>query len=192
MQFERLRPEEVELDSQSQIDLKIAVAPLLDLMDISGYTYLFSDYHDTPRLKETITMVWDEYIDQNTKRIQFLAGAVLLTESAFESAHRSINRTRWKQIIQQRLEDVEHQEVTRSRDIPLIGSEVVIMHKSPLVRIFAKDRPFLPFDGIDIFLAKYVRQRENGKDLDFGRRRSRNVEEAIERENDRYTEVERS
>ena len=192
LQFERLRPEEVELDSQSQIDLKIAVAPLLDLMDISGYTYLFSDYHDTPRLKETITMVWDEYIDQNTKRIQFLAGAVLLTESAFESAHRSINRTRWKQIIQQRLEDVEHQEVTRSRDIPLIGSEVVIMHKSPLVRIFAKDRPFLPFDGIDIFLAKYVRQRENGKDLDFGRRRSRNVEEAIERENDRYTEVERS
>ena len=192
LQFEQLRPEEVKLDWQSQADLKIAVAPLLDMMDISGYAYLLSDYHDTPCLKETIITVWNEYIDQNIKRIQLLAGAVLLTESAFEIAHRSINRTRWKQIIQQRLKDVERQEVTRSRDISFIGSEFVIMHKSPLVRIFAKDHSFLPFDGIDIFLAKYIRAREDGKDLDFGRRRSRNIEEAIERENNRYTEGEES
>ena len=37
LQLEQLRSEEGASDSQRQADLKIAVAPLLDLIDISGY-----------------------------------------------------------------------------------------------------------------------------------------------------------
>ena len=58
LQFEQLKPKEVKLDRQSQNDLKIAVAPLLDLMEISGYAYLLSDYHGTPCLKEAVVKVW--------------------------------------------------------------------------------------------------------------------------------------
>ena len=186
LQFERLKPKEVKLDRQSQNDLKIAVAPLLDLMEISGYAYLLSDYHDTLCLKETIVKVWDEYLDQNSTQLQlkFFAAAVSLTESAFETAHRSINRTRWKQTIQQLLKNLERQEVPPGPGIRHTYSppETVAIHKSPLVRIFARDG-FLGFsyhgDGIDIFLAKYVRQREDGKNLDFGTRRNRDIAEDI-------------
>ena len=193
LQFEQLRPEEVELDSQSETDLKIAVAPILDLMEISGYSYLLSDYHDTPSIKEIVVKVWDEYLDQNPARwIQFLAGAVSLTESTFEIAHRSTNRTRWGQIVQRLLENLERREVINSRNIPFSEPKTVIIHKSPLVRIFAENSDFSLFDGIDIFIAKYIRQREDGEDLDFGRRQNRNLEEAIEIENNRYMEPEES
>ena len=45
---------------------------------------------------------------------------------------------------------------------------------------------FGPFrDGIDIFLAKYLRKREDEKGLSFGRLRDEGIEEEIEREQQR-------
>ena len=189
LQFEQLKPREAKLDWQSQIDLKIAVAPLLDLMDISGYAYLLSDYYDTTCLKEAIVQVWNEYLDQDSAQslLQFLAAAISLSESALEIAHRGINRTRWLQIIQRRLRDVERQEVDLDYGDILGGTETVVIHKSPLVRVFAKDCFGLSYDGIDIFIAKYVRQREGGQNLNFSRLRYRDMGEAIRREESRDT-----
>lgn len=112
LQFERLRPKEAKLDWRTEIDLKVAFAPLLDLMDISGYMYLFSDYHDAPYLKEIVAKEWDEYLDQDStkQKLQVFALAVSLTESAVELAHRSIIRTGWKQTVVRRLKDVERRE----------------------------------------------------------------------------------
>ena len=60
----------------------------------------------------------------------------------------------------------------------------VPIHQSPLVRIFAgRSQPFsyMPYDGIDIFIAKYIRDQQNGNSLDFGWRR-RDLREEIRRE----------
>ena len=187
LQYDRLRPQDVESDWQRQTDIKIAVAPLMDLMDISGYAYLLSDYHDTPRLQELIANTWDEYLKQDAaNRIQFLAEAVSLTESAFEIAHRGVNRTRWQQILEQRLKNVERREVAWDIDGPFRNFDSDIKHKSPLVRIFARDIPMTLYDGIDVFLSKYIRQRSEGKDMNFGEGRYRDLEEEIERENRCY------
>lgn len=189
LQYNRLRPEEITLPLRMERDMKIAVAPLLDLMDISGYAYLLADYHDAPCLKESIVNTWDEYLEQDsgTLPLEFFASAVTLTESAFEIAHRSINRTRWKQIIQRQLRDVERQEISPGQEDLFGETETVVIHESPLVRIFARNDDFLFYDGIDIFLAKYIRQRADGENLDFGRTRSRDLEEAIRREEIRAT-----
>ena len=53
LQYENLCPKEEGTDWQTQNNLKIAAAPLLDLMDISGYACLLSDYHETPRPEGT-------------------------------------------------------------------------------------------------------------------------------------------
>ena len=189
LQYNRLRPKENTLAPQMEIDMKIAVAPLLDLMDISGYVYLLSDYHNAPCLKDLIVNTWDEYFNQDsgTLPLEFFAHAVLFTESAFEIAHRSVNRTRWKQIIQHRLKDLERQEIYRGGGGILGGVETVVIHESPLVRIFAGEYGSLFYDGIDIFIAKYVRQREGGENLDFGRAPDRDLEEKIRREENRDT-----
>ena len=194
LQFERLKPENADLDWQRRINLKVAVAPLLDLMAISGYAYLFSDYHDNPCLKKTIITEWNDYLAKefSEQRLQLLAAAVTLTESAFELPHRSMNRSQWQQTMQQRLRDNERREVFSHEDGPFAWSETVVEHKSPLVRMFARNQLGSFYDGIDIFLAKYVRQRDDGKDLHFGRRRDRNFEDAIERENKQYMKAEES
>ena len=188
LQCERLRPQENMPQWQLENKLKIAVAPLLDLMDLSGYAYLFSEYHDTPCLKATVAKVWDEYLDQDSvqSELQFLAAAISLTESAFEIAHRGINRTKWMQVIERRLSSVERQEVDVDYGGLLSDTETVVIHESPLVRVLARNRE-LSYDGIDIFLAKYVRQREDGINLDFGGARRRDIEEAIRREENRDT-----
>ena len=191
LQFDKLRSEECGTDWQNLNNLKIAAAPLLDLMDMSGYVYLLSDYHDDHLLKEPIVKAWDKYFneEQENQRLQSLAAAVSLSESGFEIEHRGINRTRWKQMIQRRLSDVERQEIPPyPTQIIQTEPDTIPVHNSPLVRIFARDFDFLSYDGIDIFLAKYIRQYENGGNLDFGwRRNRRNLEEDINREENQDT-----
>ncbi len=194
LEFERLRPKELASGWQSLTDVKIAVAPLLDLMDISGYTYLLSDYHETPRLKEPIVEVWDIYFsgESGSQRLYSLAAAVSLTESAFEIAHRSTHRVRWKQIIQSLLRELERQELPFNDRYTTISGilpdrENVVVHNSALVRVFAKNLDFLFYDGIDVFIAKYVRHRADGENVDFGRHNYRDLEEAIRREESRDT-----
>ena len=189
LQFDKLRSEESETDRQNLNNLKIAAAPLLDMMDMSGYAYLLSDYHETSRLKEPIVKAWDKYLneDQENHRLQSLAAATSLSESGFEIEHRSINRTRWKQMIERLLRNVERREIPPDPNRITVDPvpHTVPIHESPLVRIFARDPDFLYYDGIDIFLTKYIRQRENGENLDFGSRRHRRLleEDIIAEEN---------
>ena len=198
LQFERLRSEQGTSDWQRQSNLKIATDPLLDLMDMSGYVYLLSDYHDGPRLKDPIVKAWDGYLDQDSaeSRLQFLAAIVSFSESVFGTGPRDINRTRWKQMIQQRLSDVEREEIPSHPNRITIDPEprTVPVHESALVRIFAgRSQPFhyMPYDGIDIFIAKYIRQQEVGENLDFGWRR-RDLREEIRREENRAARNEES
>ena len=196
LQYENLCPKEEGTDWQTQNNLKIAAAPLLDLMDISGYACLLSDYHETPDLKEPILTAWDTYLnaEAENRTLQILAVTVWLSESDFEIGHRSTLRTRWKQIIQRLLTDVEREEVDLGAGVPYIlsGSETDPVHNSSLVRVFAKNLDFLFYDGIDVFIAKCVRHREGGENLDFGRPGYRDLKEAIRREENRDVEYEES
>ena len=181
LEFEKLKPEETGSDRRSQTDLKIAVSPLLDLMDMSGYAYLFSDYHDAQGLKNPIVKTWDNYLNQDsaTSRLRFLAATISLSGSVFGTVPRDQNRGKWMQMIRQRLSDVERQELppTPGRRTVQAYSDTVPVHKSPLVVIFAGHFSF--WDGIDIFIAQYVRQREGGENLDFGHLRRRDLREEI-------------
>ena len=191
LQFDKQRSKQMETDWQNLNNLKIAAAPLLDLMDISGYAYLLSDYHGTSHLKEPIIQAWNKYLSEEpeSQRLQFLAAGVSLGESGFEIEHRGINRTRWKQMIQRLLANVERQEIPPDPNRITIDPEpdTVPVHESALVRVFARNLDFLSYDGIDIFLAKYIRQREGGENLDFGWKRRRDLEEDIRSEENRDT-----
>lgn len=197
LQFEQLRTEEAASERQQQVNLKFAVDPLLDLMDMSGYVYLLSEYHDTSSIKPSIIKAWDEYFnhDQGQVRLQFLANAVSLSGAIFGTAPRDINRTRWKQIISQRLSDVEREEIPPHPNRITIDPEprTVPVHQSPLVKIFARHPSYIRlYDGIDIFIGMYIRQREDGENLNFGWRRRRDLREEICREENRAARNEES
>ena len=124
--------------------------------------------------------------ESESSLLQSLAAAVSLSESGIEIEHRSTLRSRWNRIIHEQLRDVERQEVPFGgvRHI-LTETQTVPVHDSPLVRVFARNLDFLFYDGIDIFIAKYVNQREGGASLDFGWKRRRELEEQIRREENR-------
>jgi len=189
LQFEKLRSKDLEADWQNPNNLKIAAAPLLDLLDISGYVYLLSDYHSAPLLKGPIVKAWDTYFNEESEnqRLQLLTAAVSLSESGIEIEHRSTLRTRWKLIIRSLLENVEREEIPSDpyRRTIQFESDTIPVHKSPLIRVLARHLDFLNYDGIDIFIAKFLRKREGGENLDFGWKRRRDLEEEIRREENR-------
>lgn len=185
LRYQQLRPETTEPTSHIEHDVKVACAPLLDLMDISGYTFLMSDYHDEPRLKQPIIKEWSHALTKNPPMLSLkgLAAVVSLSEAGFALPHRSMNRIRWQQTVSGYFRGVESQEILGRR---YIVPETVVKHDSSLIRTFAQ---FLDwhdlYDGMDIFVVKYILQCEDGEDLDFGERR-RSFHKALEREDKRY------
>ena len=170
LQFNKLRPTTSDTDWYAQQDFKIATAPLLDLMDISGYAKLMADYHDNVVLWETVTQAWNKYLEEREQSpLPLLAGAVAFTEGDFGIIpHRSVLRTSWKQKIMNALRNVPRREVYGIR---AITSDTEIDHESVLVRIFAGEFQVSTYDGIDVFINFYLRNCEGGESLDFGRNR---------------------
>jgi len=186
MQFEKLRPRKKDTDWRTQIDIKVASAPLLDLMDVSGYARLLADYHDNDLLWNEVTKVWDEHLngEHAEMRMKILAGAVSITDAGFELAHRSGLRTAWQSRVEHQLADVPRKDAYYKGTL---ASYTIIQHQSPLVRIFAEDSMGSFHDGIDIFIALYLRGQSEAKELDFGWRR-RDFVEALDREKERYSQ----
>ncbi len=187
LKFNTLRPKLKATDWRAQQEFKIAAAPLLDLMDISGYACLLADFHKNPDLWQEITTTWDEYLDkeQTSNPINLLAAAIGITEAMFEIPYRSTLCINWKQRVEHSLASLPRREVFRRG---VMRHDSIVIHKSPLVRIFARERHGSFHDGIDIFISLYLKKRSNGSDLDFGRRR-RDLEDSIKREEMRYSEM---
>lgn len=178
IQFDKLRPTTDFTDWRTQQDFKVAAAPLLDLMDVSGYAQLMADYHENKDLWDIVTGAWGKYLAQkgSGSPLPLLAIAVTITESAFEIAHRSGLRLNWNQRIKERLADVPRHDVS-GRGFRL---DTVIDHESALVRIFAGAGHLSYYDGISVFISFYLRSLKGGDDLDFGQRRQ-NLQKALER-----------
>lgn len=180
LRFESLRPKGTNTDWRAQQDFKIAAAALLDVMDVSGYAKLLSEFHGNNALWKIVTSAWDAYLAKNREQspLQLLAIAIAFTEMAFEIPHRAVLRTTWRQRVEQQMAVVPRHEVFYRGSL---SSGIVINHESALIRLFAREPYGSFYDGIDVFIAYYLRYVEGGGGLEFGTRR-RDLRESIERE----------
>lgn len=180
MRFDSMRPKDAKTDWRAQQDFKIAAAALLDVMDLSGYAKLLSAFYGSDALWEIVTKAWDSYLAKNQERspLPILAIAIAFTEAGFEIPHRAVLRTTWKQKIERKLAIVPRHEVFHPSSL---GSDTVIDHESALIRLFAQEPYGSLHDGIDVFIAYYLRRVEGAGELDFGGRR-RDLRESIEEE----------
>jgi hypothetical protein len=176
LQFNRILARASELDWRVDVAVKVAVAPVLDLMDLSGYAILFSELYSDESISDLILREWSNYLDAAdpaapASRASFLATAISLTDSAFELAHRSSIRMSWRQKVSQRLRQLERRPASR-RGRGVFWDETVVMHDSPVIRVYA-DNEAIMYDGIDLFIEVCLRTRDDGKELKFGRRHGR-------------------
>lgn len=180
IRFDSLRPKTALMDWRAQQEYKIASAPLLDLMELSGYAKLMADYHNNGQLWQIVVNAWNEYFVERGEEspLPLLAGSIAFTEGAFEIPHRGVLRTNWKMRISHRLSDVPRHEVFSRH---FIGSHAEIDHDSALIRIFAREPHGSFHDGIDIFITFYLRAKEGENQLEFGRKR-RDLQDSLDRE----------
>ena len=175
-------------EGDEEFDAKIATAPTLDLLEISGYAYLFSEYYDSPRLKEPIEVEWNTYLDdtQSAKqRLDYIAAVLSFNLHPLLWPHRQTIRLGWEQTVSNHLGKLWSQDRNEYTSVGFPNLRTSVHHKSPLVRAYVKSvrMGFISsYHGVDIFLAEYIRKRPEGKSLDLGEVRSKDFEEEIEKE----------
>ena len=135
--FDDLKPTTDLSDWRAQQELQVALAPLLDLMDLSGYACLMADFHNKAQLWTEIKAVWDRYLDgtQGAQRAALLGAGVSLTEGTFAIPHRGLLRTRWQQRIERTLNQLPRREIYIGS---VLVSHTLVLHSSSLVRLFAR------------------------------------------------------
>ena len=114
-QFEKLKPHGPVNEWRTQIGFKMAAAPLIDLMELSGYGFLFSELHGQRELWEVIKGIWDEFLDADTgqEKGAIFSASIGLTESAFELPHRATLRARWHSEVTRKLRLLNKEETHR-------------------------------------------------------------------------------
>lgn len=192
LQYDRLLPKEEMSEWNQRIALSVAAAPILDLLDLSGYAFFFSEYHQNPQLLNPIIEGWDSFLAARNSSglppiIPIFGAALTLTESTFGLPHRSVLRTQWKMTATKRTHGLERMRV--DFEYGFYRSETIAVHPSPLVRLFAEDDYGFMFEGTDIFLHRYLLSQEGSEGVEFGKHSHRDIARAIESNERNYEKL---
>lgn len=186
---EKLKPSSNNQDWVIEHELRVAITPVIDLIDISGYAKLLSKYYNNEIYWETVKNTWNSYFENHTIEPKYFAFVIATYTSWIGISHRSVNRIGWKQKIEGLFEKLSSKEFYRTVDgIDIFSPIIIIEHKNPLVRIFAKRGNFNHNfnDGIDIFITYFFRKLKDSKKLNFGRRDNKDLQKDVEHEKDFY------
>lgn len=186
MCFQNLRPKSTSTDWRAQNEIKIAAAVLVDVIALSGYARLMSDYHANNQLWEIVVAAWDKYFESKDEAslLPLFLGAIAISDGILELPHRSVLRTSWQMKVNNRLSDIpSHEEFSEGT----FSSDTIIDHDSALIRVFTQGRYGSFHDGIDIFIAFYLRHKDGAEDHNFGQK-GRDLQDSIDREEMRSQE----
>ena len=179
--FDSLRPKpNVTFESDSGA-FAIACAPILDLLEISGYAILLSEFYAKPALAEKVVSTWEKYLSSGAEPhpVRTIAAAIHLGNPLGFLPHRGTVRINWRMAVAQKLRSLPHRRVVRGRDF--IAVDEVPVHDSPLVRVVAADRTGMFYMGVDIAIERLLKSVPVGSEVDFGRSH-RDLGRAIQRE----------
>jgi hypothetical protein len=176
LQFQELRPEGSIENWHVEQSMKVALAPLIDLMEVSGYSFILAGFHRDNDLKEAITSIWDAYFaSDRPEKLSWINAVINFSQGSLEIPYRALIRTSWKSQVEQLMRTLPEVRVPpRRSDLPPIMAlgqdERIIDHPNALVRIFGE--PMGPmFEGCDVFISEYLRVLPESAQLNFGSRR---------------------
>jgi len=186
--FDELRPRSAPEDWRVQQELRVAIAPLLDLMELSGFARLYGDFHQINELWDVVKGIWDSYLSEEETFFpaELFATAVGITNSTFEIPHRGLLRTNWQLRVMHDLRNLPKKRVREELWMGIPGEpKNTISHSSPLVRVFAGDVYGSFYDGIDIFVSLYLRDKLGEKFPDVIPK-FKDLKDAIRREEENF------
>lgn len=178
--FERLKPSTSELDIWAEQRLHVAAAPVLDLLELSGYAKLLAELQRKEEIWIAIRSSWDVFLENTPNALAWLAAITRFGEPSMQIPHRGVLRTNWEMRVQ-----FELRKLPRRREVvggTGLSVHEVVEHASALVR-YAAEYEFLR--GKDIFVALYLAKRPGAESVEWGRTPSQ-LDESLRREEERY------
>ncbi len=143
-------------------------APIIDLLTISGYARVYSEFHGNDALWDAVRTLWDRWLKENDQRLRVIDAMVSIERDAFALQPRAILRTQWEMRLRAALEALPRREPTSP------WREGRIDHVSPLIRALSPiGGLFVSYSALDVFTALYLQERPGADDFDFGVRGSR-------------------
>lgn len=165
--FDQLSPKGSATELRVENEFKIASAALLDLMDVSGYAKLLAEFHSNNALWEEVKKSWSAFFgSENQKaKLALFSAVITLNEGGFSIPHRATVRSSWQRKVERLLANIpRHRRFRRGS----MGEDVLIKHESALVRVFASEHIGGFYDGIDVFVATYLKALGDSNVVDFG------------------------
>ena len=185
-QTKKLMPSNIKEDYIRENMTKIALSPIFDVMDLSGFCILMSEYHNNHKMRMTVNACWNRYFgdskNTDSKTIDFIFAILVSYDSPYDISHRNQHRFRWRSIINEKF---IHE--INSRPVAEVGSffsENLKLHNSPLVRYCASDKASMRYTGIDIFYTYILKERLLDERLGFLKRRD--IEDEVNNEVEFY------
>jgi hypothetical protein len=168
--------------------MQIAVAPIIDLIDVSGYALLISDYCENKDIENSVQKVWDDYLNTEKKaRLEQLAAILTYSEGFFASLpYRSILRQKWFQQIHDYLQQNVKVEQDWYQPRGALGYQErrKVSHSSPLIQAFLSRTMGLSFEGDNIFIDRYLSKIPESEGLSFSHKQG-NIDDILSREEKR-------
>jgi hypothetical protein len=180
--FEKMKPSTPKFDVWTEQRLQIAAAPVLDILELSGYGKLLGELHADEQIWAAVSSVWEQFLQKNPGTLPWLAAIITGGTPRLQIPHRGLVRTNWSMRVQQELGNLPRRRSLRGGVGSIFGSDIVI-HTSPLVRYCAKYRFY---KGRDIFAALYLSKQPGTEGLEWGHE-ARDLRESLRREEESYS-----
>ncbi|GAB1360684.1 hypothetical protein MASR1M31_25070 [Porphyromonadaceae bacterium] len=162
-------------DMPSNLSLPAFIEPIIDLCELSGYTLLFSEFHQNMELWQVCKSLWNVYIcdEQDESRVGYFAAMIQYHRGLFMITHRAILRTDWQIKASQIIRQLEQREALIPSKSRIPRFITIPRHPSLLVRtLYRTSESHLPsYHGLDIFVDLFLTSMPSAKNLDFGRSR---------------------
>jgi hypothetical protein len=178
---ERVR--EAVADQRPEQAVALMTQPLIDIVDLSGYALIYSEFHQDHALWEDCRTIWDRYLgaENGEQALRTVAAWIAYEKSCIGFSPRGIVRQRWERSLSEALGELPRGPAQRDR----FYEPGEVEHPSPLIRHLAPDDDLIGMlhgDAIAVFVAIYLAKREGAAGLDFGLRDGleKDLQEAME------------
>lgn len=132
--------------------ISVSLAPILDLVELSGYALLLSQAYPERATWPMVEKSWEAFFVEQSPFAAALAAMLQFSSHQFAITPRSMLRSTWHQRIDSRLKSLPRRP---SRHSWMAGE--VADHPSPLVRVIGRPDAILSsYTGADIFAACYL------------------------------------
>lgn len=183
MTFEKFR-----LNSQNlrpEQFLLLLAEPIMDLLDVSGYSLIYSEYHQNQALWEPCKIAWTNLVkDHGKEYLERLAILIKNKKQSFGMTNRDISRSQWEIDFNSSMRLLPRKYEKVKGIVAPIGLSIVD-HLSELIReIGGTSDHFSSFHNADeIFIDIFLSALSEADGLDFGIRHK--ISESISRKKKR-------